>query len=141
MQEEITYFANCVSLIMVTITSHIFIIIFQTIHFSAVKFTRGSEKNMSFLIPKSLKVRKKSEAIGPGSLIVLSIFLFPFQYLFCPSGLDYDLLLAILMSNQRFTIYNCVCRDWFAMLTVPVVLSETAWSSIFWVVICNAHGK
>ncbi len=47
----------CVSLIMVTITSYIFINIFQTVHFSAVKFTRGNEKNMSFLlIPKSLKV-------------------------------------------------------------------------------------
>ncbi len=42
----------CVSLIMVTITSHIFINIFI-----AVTFTRGNEKNMSFLlIPKSLKV-------------------------------------------------------------------------------------
>ncbi len=57
----------CVSLIMVTITSHIFINIFQTVHFSAVKFTRGNEKNMSFLlIPKSPTVWKKSEAIGPG---------------------------------------------------------------------------
>ncbi len=56
----------CVSLIMVTITSHIFINIFQTVHFSAVKFTWGNEKNMSFLlIPKSPKVEEKSEAIGP----------------------------------------------------------------------------
>ncbi len=31
----------CISLIMVTITSHIFINIFQTVHFSAVKFTTG----------------------------------------------------------------------------------------------------
>ncbi len=34
----------CVSLIMVTITSHIFINIIKTVHFSAVKFTRGNEK-------------------------------------------------------------------------------------------------
>ena len=47
----------CVRLIMVTITSRIFNNIFQTVHFSAVKFTRGNEKNMSFLlIPKSEKV-------------------------------------------------------------------------------------
>ncbi len=46
----------CLSLIMVTITSHIFINIFQTVHFAAVKFTRGNEKNTSFLlIPKSPK--------------------------------------------------------------------------------------
>ena len=46
----------CVGLIMVTITSHIFIT-FQTVHFSALKFTRGNEKNTSFLlIPKSQKV-------------------------------------------------------------------------------------
>ncbi len=53
---------------MVTITSHIFINIFQTVHFSAVKFPRSNEKNMSFLlIPKSPKVREKSEAIGLGT--------------------------------------------------------------------------
>ena len=54
---------------MVTITSHIFIDIFQTVHFSAVKFNRGNVKNMSSLnvIPKSLKVWKKTEEIGPGS--------------------------------------------------------------------------
>ncbi len=47
----------CVSLIMVSITSHIFINIFQTVHFSAVKFTTDNEKNMSFLlIAKCLKV-------------------------------------------------------------------------------------
>ncbi len=47
----------CVSLIMVTITSHIFINIFQTVHLSAVKFARDNEKNMIFhLIPKSPKV-------------------------------------------------------------------------------------
>ena len=50
----------CVSIIMDTITSHIFIEIFQTVHFSAVKFIRGNEKNMIFLlIPKSKKVWKK----------------------------------------------------------------------------------
>ncbi len=53
---------------MVTITSYIFINIIQTVHFSAVKFTRGNEKNMSFLlIPKSPKLWEKSEAIGPGT--------------------------------------------------------------------------
>ncbi len=58
----------CVSLIMVTITSHIFINIFQTVHFPAVKFTRGNEKNTSFLlIPKSPKLWGKSEVIGPGT--------------------------------------------------------------------------
>ncbi len=47
----------CVSLIMLTITSHIFVNIFQTVHFSAVKFIRSNEKNMSYLlIPKSPKV-------------------------------------------------------------------------------------
>ncbi len=44
-QEEITYFAIaytllCTSLIMVTITSHIFINIFRPVHFSTVKFTK-----------------------------------------------------------------------------------------------------
>ncbi len=53
---------------MVTITSHVFVNIFQMVDFSAVKFTKGYEKNMSFLlIPKSPKVWQKSEAIGPGS--------------------------------------------------------------------------
>ncbi len=58
----------CVSLIMVTITSRIFINIFQTVHFPAVKFPRGNKKNRSFLlIPKSPKVWEKFEVIGPGS--------------------------------------------------------------------------
>ncbi len=47
----------CVSLIMVTITSHIFINIIETVRFSAVKFTRGNKKNMIFfLIPKSQNI-------------------------------------------------------------------------------------
>ncbi len=72
----------CVSLIMVTITSHIFINIFQTVHFSAVKFTKGNEKNMSFLlIPKSLKVWEKSEAIGLGTFNsnILNLIVFCLQ--------------------------------------------------------------
>ena len=54
---------------MVTITRYIFVNIFQTEHFLAVKFPMGYEseyelKNMSFLvIPKFLKVEK----IGLGS--------------------------------------------------------------------------
>ena len=54
LQLPISYF---VSLIMVTITRHPFIDIFQTEYCSAVKFDMGYEKNMSFLaIPKSPKV-------------------------------------------------------------------------------------
>ena len=50
-----------VSLIMVTITKHTLINIFQTEHFSAIKFAMGYEKNMSFLvIAKSTKVSKTS---------------------------------------------------------------------------------
>ena len=57
----------CVSL-MVTIIRYVFINIFQTECFSAVKFAMGYEKNMSFLvIPKSPKVWKKVEMIGLGS--------------------------------------------------------------------------
>ncbi len=52
---------------MVTVTSHIFANIFQMFHFSAVEFSRGNEKNMSFLLtPESQKVWQKSEAIRPG---------------------------------------------------------------------------
>ena len=47
----------CVSLIMVTITGHVFINFFQTDHFLALKFYMSYEKNMSFLvIQKSPKV-------------------------------------------------------------------------------------
>ena len=31
-----------------TITSHIFVNMFQMVYFSAAEFTRGNEKNMSF---------------------------------------------------------------------------------------------
>ncbi len=75
----------CVSLIMVTITSHIFTNIFRMVHFSAVRFTRGNEKNMSFLlIPKSPKVWEKSEAIGPGTFNITISFIFILS-LFCCS--------------------------------------------------------
>ena len=48
--------SNCVSLIMVTITSHIFMNMFQMQHSWAVKLAMGCEKNVSFLaIPKSQK--------------------------------------------------------------------------------------
>ena len=45
----VSYTVYCVSLNMVTITRHVFINIFQTEHFSSVKFAMGYEKNiMSF---------------------------------------------------------------------------------------------
>ncbi len=71
MQEDITYFAIAYSSlcklynIMVTTTSHIFTNIFQMVNFPAVKFTRGNEKNMSFLLipqfPKVWKNLKQSD--------------------------------------------------------------------------------
>ncbi len=78
----------CVSLIMVTITSHIFINIFQMVHFSAVNFTRGNEKNMSFLlIPKYPKIWEKSEANGPGTFKVYSISMHWFHYALCSTSI------------------------------------------------------
>ena len=44
----------CVSLIMVNITRDIFINIFQTEHFSAVKFAMGYEKNTASKLARSL---------------------------------------------------------------------------------------
>ena len=73
-------YLHCVSLIMVTITSHIFINTFQTVHFPAVKFTRGIAKNTSFLlIPRSLKVWEKSEVIGPGSFKLDQLYEFVYK--------------------------------------------------------------
>ena len=55
------------SVIMVTITRHVFINTFQTERFSAVKLVLCYEKNMSsFVIPKSPKVWQKCEKIGLG---------------------------------------------------------------------------
>ena len=68
----------CASLNMITIIRHIFMNIFQTEHFSAVKFAVGNEKKMSFLvIPKSPKVWKKVENIGLGSFNRLHVSLEP----------------------------------------------------------------
>ena len=51
----------CVSLIMVNVTGHVFINIFQTEHFSAVKFDMGYEKKYQFSCDaKSLKVWGKN---------------------------------------------------------------------------------
>ncbi len=52
----------CVSLIMVIVTSHIFINIFQTVHFSAVKFTRGNEKKNNEL-PSDAKISESLKKI------------------------------------------------------------------------------
>ena len=53
--------------VMITITRHVFINIFQMEYFSAVKHAMDYEKNMSFLvIAKSLKSLKKVEKIGLG---------------------------------------------------------------------------
>ena len=46
-------------MIMVTITIHFLMNIFQAQHFSAMEFYKGYEKNMSFLvIPKSPEVER-----------------------------------------------------------------------------------
>ncbi len=91
---------------MVTITSNIFINIFQTVHFSAIKFTRGNEKNMScLLIPKSLKVWEKSEAIGPGT--------FKFNCYISVSHFSYNLEIAWCVGWANFSneIQFCdICR-------------------------------
>ena len=50
---------------------YIFIDIFHTGHFSAVKFVMGYEKNMSFLVlPKSPKVRRKKKKVALGLLLL-----------------------------------------------------------------------
>ena len=57
----VAYIIYYVNFIMVTITSHFFINIFQMYHLSAVKLYMPYEKNMSFLVmPKSPKLRKTS---------------------------------------------------------------------------------
>ena len=56
----------CANLIMVTITRHVFINIFQTEHFSAIKCDMGYEKNMNFLVISLKKVWKKVLKIGLG---------------------------------------------------------------------------
>ena len=59
------YYVKPHLMIMVTMIRHLFINIFQTQHFSAIKFYLGYEKYMSFLvIPTSPKVWKKVEKIG-----------------------------------------------------------------------------
>ncbi len=55
---------------MVTITSHFFINIFQTVHFPAVKFTRGNEKNMSFLLKQGF-VGRASYLLLQSSIIYM----------------------------------------------------------------------
>ena len=67
LQVPISY---CVSLIMVTITRQVFINIFQTKHFSAVKFTMGYEKKKkNFLVIEiSPKIFLKSWKVRTGLL-------------------------------------------------------------------------
>ena len=61
MQLPIPY---CVSLIMDTMTSHVFTNIFQMTHIAGVKFTGGYKKNMMFLwIPKSQNVLENKQKL------------------------------------------------------------------------------
>ena len=106
----------CVSLIMVTITSHIF----QTVHFSAVKFTRGNEKNMTFLlIPKFQKVWKNFEAIGPGSFKwnLTILLLYMYNKLFNMLGIwKYSLCVDVSVGFQIQWIWQCKeikSSDWY----------------------------
>ncbi len=57
LQNPIPY---CVSLIMVTITIHIFINIFQTVHFSAIKFTWVMRKIWAFFWYQNLRKFEKN---------------------------------------------------------------------------------
>ena len=72
----------CVSLVMVTITRHIFINIFQMEHFFNSEICHGvTRKKMSFLvISKSPKVWKKVEKIRLGSFKVFFFFFFKFIF-------------------------------------------------------------
>ena len=75
-------YTYCV-IIMVTTARHIFINIFGTEHFSALKFAVGFEKNTSFLgIPKSPKVGKRIAKIGLGSCKTEIIFNIQYENLF-----------------------------------------------------------
>ncbi len=94
----------CVSLIMVTITSsHIFINIFQTVHFSAVKFTVGNEKNIwAFFWYQNLrKFLKNSEAIGQAPLTKLNFF-----HGISNSPVSTKLKLVIIHNISRFQNWN-----------------------------------
>ena len=63
----VTYILLCSSLIVIAITRHVLINIFQTEHSLAVKFAMGYEKNINFLVKaKSPKVWKNVEKIGLG---------------------------------------------------------------------------
>ncbi len=91
------------------ITSHIFINISKTVHFSAVKFTRCNEKNMSFvLIPKFSEVwTKKSEAIGPGTFNCI----FPHFHFQCTNNLS---ILYATINNTLFSSVSWQMSDAFA---------------------------
>ncbi len=72
LQLPIVYRLSCVC-VMVTITSHIFINIVQTVHFSAVKFTRSNEKNKLFFFgyPNLWKFKKNLKQSDRAPLILI----------------------------------------------------------------------
>ena len=144
MCEAILYIPVAYSLIMVTITRHVFINIFQTEHFSAaVKYAMGYEKNMRFLvIVKSPKVWKKVEKIGQGFFNVdenkpsKNVVNFPFLTYFAhqyklmilwlfPSKSKHFLGNSTSCSNKQMTLITIMTS--FINLAWIVSVSELMW--------------
>ena len=104
---------------MVTITRHVFINIFRTKHFSAVKFDMGNKKNMSVLvIPKSLTVWKKSwkNQTGP-PLSLEKIYLRPLfwsmSYTLSHFENGHDVLTHLYMHTTVLTVPFCIRAHYF----------------------------
>ncbi len=121
---------------MVTRNSHIFINIFQTVHFSSVKLNGGNEKNMIFLlIPKSLKVWEKSEVIGQGTFKVWEL-VFCWNFIF-RSDINSKQLRYIYQSNS-LSLSKCY-MDYLhvnrikSSTTIKLITMQILWpSSSLW---------
>ena len=121
---------------MVTITRHIFINIFQTERFSAVKFSMGYDKNMSFfVIPKLPKVWKKVERYDWAPLIHLTLVLpvltliYRIPWILFLLEQEYSILPSTSLIFMRIT---CI---WFAYVCVwkkslEISLSNDIWLSL-----------
>ena len=99
--------AYCVSLIMVKVTWHIFIYIFQTEHLLAMKYGTDYEKNMSFLvIPRSLKIWKKLKKKRTGLLNNFHNVTVLLQKVTQWNSLRWVWLFSCLLSLLGHSIYN-----------------------------------
>ena len=124
----VAYISYSVSLIMVTITRHVFINISQTEHFSAVKSDMGYKENMRFLVIPILSLKKswKKSIWAPSLFHTLATIIVYKTWKNCNIFLELKDYLKNHWTNTRL-----VCTHFNAFFMSNSNMTMKIWISIF----------